>query len=122
MFSLNSSNDCFNLLIQEEWKQTFDGGTAIALILAFLWGSVLFIFKVATGLQVLIRVACDEDPYQKIYPVAQGIGTIRAYYTEHFKQLSVVLLISEIVSFDEIPVRVLESEFKNKMYGFDFVF
>lgn len=86
-------------MIQEEWGQTFDGGTAIALILAFLWGSVLFIFKVATGLQVLIRVACDEDPYEKIFPVAQGIGAIRAYYMEHFKQLSVVLLISEIVSF-----------------------
>lgn len=84
--------------IQEEWDVKFDGGTAIALILSFLWGSVLFIFKIATGIQVLVRVACDEDPSEKIYPLGQGIGAIRAFYMEHFKQLSVVLLISEIVS------------------------
>lgn len=85
-------------IFQEEWGEKFDGGTAINLILAFLFGSVLFLFKVLTGLQALIRVACDEDPSIKLHPAGQGFGEIRAYYTEHLKQLSVVLLVSEIVS------------------------
>ncbi|CAL8107313.1 unnamed protein product [Orchesella dallaii] len=81
--------------IQEGWSSEFEGLVAINLILQFLWGTVVFLFKIVTGIQALVHVVCD-DQGEKIHPCGQGIGPIRAFYMEHLKQLSVVLLISEI--------------------------
>lgn len=65
------------------------------MILTFLWGTVLFLFKICTGIQVLIKAVKDEP--QKLHPVGQGFGEIKGYYMEHMKQIAVVLLVSEIV-------------------------